>query len=166
MKRPVVFLLLGPSLVALAVWMVAAAIAGRIDDSFIGICAVTSFLLTLPVSSITGLMDGYLARGLPTLLRAFLTAAFGMTIAIGLVLALFAMMFSLTVPTEVMNGAICAGFFLLLPMGVCSLLSNDYGKPGITPTKTVRDMHESGKLLNRIGDAKAERLLMEDSRAA
>ena len=98
MKRPMVFLLLGPSLVALAVWMVAAAIAGRIDDSFIGVCAMTAFLLTLPVSSITGLMDGYLARGLPTLLRAFLTAAFGMTIAIGLVLALFAMMFSLTVP--------------------------------------------------------------------
>ena len=64
MKRPVVFLLLGPSLVALAVWMVAAAIAGRIDDSFVGICAITAFLLTLPVSGITGLVDGYLARGL------------------------------------------------------------------------------------------------------
>ena len=86
MKRPVVFLLLGPSLVALAVWMVAAAIVGRIDDSFIGVCAITAFLLTLPVSSIAGLMDGYLARGLPTLLRACLTAAFGMTIAIGLIL--------------------------------------------------------------------------------
>ena len=105
MKRPVVFLLLGPSLVALAVWMVAAAIAGRIDDSFVGICAITSFLLTLPVSSITGLVDGYLARGLPALLRAFLTAAFGMTIAIGLLLALFTMMFSPTVPPEVMNGS-------------------------------------------------------------
>ena len=79
-------------------------------------------------------MDGYLARALPTLLRAFLTAAFGMTIAIGLVLTLFTMMFSLTVPPEVMNGALCAGLFLLLPMGVCSLLSNDYGKPGVTPT--------------------------------
>jgi hypothetical protein len=128
MKRPVVFLLLGPSLVALAVWMVAAAIAGRIDDSFVGICAITSFLLTLPVSAIAGLVDGYLARGLPTLLRAFLTAAFGMTIAIGLVLALFTVMFSSTVPPEVMNGALCAGFFLLLPMGLCSLLSNEIGR--------------------------------------
>ena len=45
------------------------------------------------------LVDGYLARSLPALLRAFLTAAFGMTIAIG--------------------GALCTG--------VCSLLSNDYG---------------------------------------
>jgi hypothetical protein len=127
MKRTVMFLLLGPSLVALAVWMVAAAIAGRIDDSFIGVCAITSFLLTLPVSAIAGLMDGYLARGLPTLLRAFLTAACGMTIAIGLVLALFTIMFSPTVPPEVMNAALCTGFFLLLPMGMCSLLSNDNG---------------------------------------
>ena len=127
MKRPVVFLLLGPSLVALAVWMVAAAIAGRIDDSFVGVCAITSFLLTLPVSGITGLVDGYLARGLPALLRAFLTAAFGMTIAIGLLLTLFKIMFSATVPPEIMNAALCAGFFLLLPMGLCSLLSNDDG---------------------------------------
>ena len=127
MKRPVVFLLLGPSLVALAVWMVAAAIAGPIDGGFIAVCAMASFLLTLPVSAITGLVDGYLARGLPTLLRAFLTAAFGMTIAIGLVIALLTIMFSPTVPPEVMNGALCAGFFLLLPMGLCSLLSNDGG---------------------------------------
>ena len=127
MKRPVVFLLLGPSLVALAVWMVAAAIAGRIDDCFVGVCAIMAFLLTLPVSGITGLLDGYLARGLPALLRAFLTAACGMTIAIGLLLALFTMMFSPTVPPEVMNAALCAGFLLLLPMGLCSVLSNDDG---------------------------------------
>ena len=62
MKRPVVFLLLGPSLVALAVWMVAVAIAGRIDDAFVALSATASFLLTLPVSAITGLVDGYLAR--------------------------------------------------------------------------------------------------------
>ena len=127
MKRPVVFLLLGPSLVALAVWMVAAAIAGRIDDSFVGVCAITSFLLTLPVSGITGLVDGYLARGLPALLRALLTAVVGTTGAIGLVLALFTMIFSQTAPPEIVNVAIYAGLFLLLPMGVCSLLSNDDG---------------------------------------
>jgi hypothetical protein len=127
MKRQVMFLLLGPSLVALAVWMVAVAIAGRIDDAFVALCATASFLLTLPVSAITGLVDGYLARGLPTLLRASLTAAFGMTVAIGLVLVLFTIMFSSSVPPEVMNGALCAGFLLLLPMGLCSLLSNDDG---------------------------------------
>ena len=128
MKRPVVFLLLGPSLAALALLMLAAAIAGPIDGGFIAVCAMASFLLTLPVSAITGLVDGYLARGLPPLLRAFLAAAIGMTGAIGLVLALFKIMFSPTVPPEVMNGALCAGFLLLLPMGLCSFLSNDIGR--------------------------------------
>jgi hypothetical protein len=31
----------------------------------------------------------------------------------------------------------------------------------ITATKTLRDVHEGGKFVNRIEDAKAERLLME-----
>ena len=30
----------------------------------------------------------------------------------------------------------------------------------VTMTKTIRDVHENGKLVNRIEDAKAERLLM------
>jgi hypothetical protein len=30
----------------------------------------------------------------------------------------------------------------------------------VTVTKTIRDVHENGKLVNRIEDAKAERLLM------
>ncbi|MBR1274233.1 hypothetical protein [Bradyrhizobium sp. AUGA SZCCT0283] len=127
MKRTVTFLLLGPLLVTLAVWMVAVAIAGRIDDAFVAICATASFLFALPVSAITGLMDGYLARGLPSLLRASLTAAIGASLASGLFLTLFTIMFSRPVPPEVMNGALCAGFFLLLPMGLCSLLSDDDG---------------------------------------
>jgi hypothetical protein len=36
----------------------------------------------------------------------------------------------------------------------------------ITMTKTMRDNHESGKLVNRIEDAKAERILMEVERNA
>ena len=36
----------------------------------------------------------------------------------------------------------------------------------ITMTKTMRDNHESGRLVNRLEDAKAERLLMEVSKAA
>jgi hypothetical protein len=36
----------------------------------------------------------------------------------------------------------------------------------ITMTKTMRDMHESDKLMNRIEDAKAERPLMEVERGA
>jgi hypothetical protein len=34
----------------------------------------------------------------------------------------------------------------------------------ITVTKTLRDVHEGGKLVNRLEDAKAERLLMEIER--
>jgi hypothetical protein len=34
----------------------------------------------------------------------------------------------------------------------------------ITMTKTLRDVHESSKLVNRIEDARAERLLMEIER--
>ena len=48
-----------------------------------------------------------------------------------------------------------------LTMGVVMLVQTC-----ITLTKTVRDNHESGKLVNRIEDAKAERLLMEVSKAA
>ena len=48
-----------------------------------------------------------------------------------------------------------------LTMGVVMLVQTC-----ITLTKTVRDVHESNKLVNRIEDAKAERLLMEVSKAA
>ena len=48
-----------------------------------------------------------------------------------------------------------------LTMGIVMLLQTC-----ITLTKTVRDNHESGRLVNRIEDAKAERLLMEVSKAA
>ncbi|MGO9392982.1 YiaA/YiaB family inner membrane protein [Rhodoblastus sp.] len=35
----------------------------------------------------------------------------------------------------------------------------------VTLTKTVRDMHESSRLMNRIEEAKTERLLMEVGKA-
>ena len=48
-----------------------------------------------------------------------------------------------------------------LAMGVVLLIQSC-----VTLTKTVRDMHESGKLVNRIEDAKAERILMDFNKAA
>ena len=36
----------------------------------------------------------------------------------------------------------------------------------ITMTKTMRDMHENDRLVNRLEEAKTERLLMEVSKAA
>jgi hypothetical protein len=48
-----------------------------------------------------------------------------------------------------------------LSMGIVMLVQSC-----VTLTKTIRDMHESSKLVNRIEDAKAERILMEASKAA
>lgn len=48
-----------------------------------------------------------------------------------------------------------------LTMGIVMLVQTC-----VTLTKTVRDNHESSKFVNRIEDAKAERLLMEVSKAA
>ena len=42
-----------------------------------------------------------------------------------------------------------------LAMGIVMMIQSC-----ITLTKTIRDVHESGRLVNRIEDAKAERLLM------
>lgn len=48
-----------------------------------------------------------------------------------------------------------------LAMGVVLLVQSC-----VTVTKTMRDVHEGDKLVNRLEDAKAERLLMEVSKAA
>ena len=48
-----------------------------------------------------------------------------------------------------------------LTMGIVMLVQTC-----VTLTKTIRDNYESGKFVNRIEDAKAERLLMEVSKAA
>ena len=48
-----------------------------------------------------------------------------------------------------------------LAMGIVMLIQSC-----VTLSKTIRDLHESGRLVNRIEDAKAERLLMEVSKAA
>ena len=48
-----------------------------------------------------------------------------------------------------------------LTMGIVMLIQTC-----VALTKTVRDNHESSRLVNRIEDAKAERLLMEVSKAA
>ena len=48
-----------------------------------------------------------------------------------------------------------------LTMGIVMLVQTC-----VTLTKTLRDRHESSKLVNRIEDTRAERLLMEVSKAA
>jgi hypothetical protein len=48
-----------------------------------------------------------------------------------------------------------------LAMGVVLLVQSC-----VTVTKTMRDMHEGDRLVNRLEDAKAERILMDFSKAA
>jgi hypothetical protein len=48
-----------------------------------------------------------------------------------------------------------------LAMGVVLLVQSC-----VTLTKTMRDMHEGDRLVNRLEDAKAERILMDFSKAA
>lgn len=48
-----------------------------------------------------------------------------------------------------------------LAMGVIMLVQSS-----VTLTKTVRDQHEAAKLVNRIEDARTERLLMDVGKAA
>ncbi|MGF4382257.1 YiaA/YiaB family inner membrane protein [Klebsiella pneumoniae] len=48
-----------------------------------------------------------------------------------------------------------------LGMGVALLLQS-----AITLTKTMRDVHEADRLVNRLEDAKTERLLMDVQRPA
>jgi hypothetical protein len=48
-----------------------------------------------------------------------------------------------------------------LIMGVVALIQSC-----ITVTKTMRDVHESSRLVNRIEDARTERLLMEAGKSA
>lgn len=48
-----------------------------------------------------------------------------------------------------------------LAMGIVMLVQSC-----VTLTKTVRDVHEGSRLVNRIEDAKAERILMDFNKAA
>jgi hypothetical protein len=60
-------------------------------------------------------------------------------------------------------------FFLPLDLSIKGYLAMGFlmlVQSCITMTKTMRDMHEGGRLVNRIEDAKAERLLMEVERGS
>jgi peptidoglycan/LPS O-acetylase OafA/YrhL len=118
MKRAFIFLLLGPTAVAIAgSW---AAFAAGVPGYFVQFLALALFFLTFLVGVLAGLADGYLARTTPVLLRAPLTAMVGATVSAGMA---FAFLHCLLPPPELMflplGGAVC--------MGACSLLANEYG---------------------------------------
>ena len=114
MKRALVFLLLGPALGVLATWVA----VGVPFEAFAASIAVLFFLFTSPVSGIVGLLDGYLARSLPILLRAPLTALVGATAAVVLPVAVLGPM-----PQDMSMPFGLGGAFYA---GACSLLAHDY----------------------------------------
>jgi hypothetical protein len=116
MKRALAFLVFGPVLAAV-VAMVVMTQAGQPDHGFAQIFAVAVFLFTLPVSAMTGCIDGVLSD-LSVALRAALSAAAGALVAFSLAFVLFSWFFP---PSAwlyfAFGGATC--------MGACSLLASE-----------------------------------------
>jgi len=80
MKRTLVFLLLGSTLVYCVAWTVympPGTGLGKLTDPIFGFYAVMLFVLSLFVSAITRLVDGHLARTFPIGLSTPLTAFAG-----------------------------------------------------------------------------------------
>jgi len=125
MKRAFVFLVAGPTLVV-AVWLLFLAASRGGGHGLPGIDAMILFVFTFLVSVIIAPIDGYLARVLQTPLRTPLIAIAGAAIAVGVLHVLAGMISPHWVllplwilPPFAIGGAIC--------MGMCSLLSRNYG---------------------------------------
>lgn len=127
MKRGFIFLLLGPASVFLVFLVPVVIHAGLRSLDLPLYIAMTLFFLTFIVAAITAPVDGYLARALPIPLRMPIAAIVGGTVGAGEALLLSPHWF---LQPFAIGGAIC--------MGMCSLLSHDYGKrqQSIVPTKT------------------------------
>lgn len=124
MKRPLVFLVAAPVMVAVFARLALAQVSGPSDRDFLHLFAVVLFFFTLPVSALAGSFDAYLARALATPLRAPLIAAVGAIICSGLAFILFN--WFLPPPFYLayfaIGGAACTG--------LCSLLAGEYGGQG------------------------------------
>lgn len=113
MKRTLVFLLLGPASVVLAVWVG----FGAPTHPSVAVIAMILFLLISLPSAMAALVDGYLARSIPILGRVGLTAIAGAALA-SLAFALFIM------PPQSILNTFAIGSALY--MAACSLLAHDY----------------------------------------
>jgi hypothetical protein len=114
MQRALVFLLLGPALVVFVIWLAFRAPVAPV----VATIAMLLFLLICLLSAMAGLVDGCLARAVPILVRAPLTAIAGSALAF-LFLSLLGMTPS---PMEVKSFAIAGALYI----GLCSLLSHDW----------------------------------------
>ena len=114
MKRALVFVVLGPALAVLTIWVA----VGMPFATFAAGFAALFYIAIVPVSGIAGLLDGYLARTIPMLLRALLIALVGATAGIVLPAVLLGLAPQYQPVLFGLGGALCAG--------VCSLLAHDY----------------------------------------
>lgn len=117
-RRALVFLLLGPILGVLVALAPDVASGGL--NAWLVLIGKQVFVIALLVSAITGLVDGILSRTLSIFLRAPLIAIVGAVAAIGLPAALLG-----PLPQEMSVSLAIGGAFC---MGVCSVLSHEYGR--------------------------------------
>jgi hypothetical protein len=122
MKRALVFLLVGPGLVATIAPLATLQIVGPPARDVLQIFAIILFLFTLPVAALSGSLDAYLARALATPLRALLIAAVGAVVSSGLAYILFSPFLPPAFDLLAFF-AICGA----VSMGLCSLLAGEYG---------------------------------------
>ena len=119
MRRVLVFLLLGPLAVAIAVTM--ATIPPRtVDPGIVWTSAALVFMMTLPLSAFIGVIDSCLARRVPVGLRAGLAAATGAIIP-GVALYLFAN--CAFTPSLLLRFVICGA----ASAGLCALFADGPG---------------------------------------
>jgi hypothetical protein len=107
MRRTMVFLLLGPLAVALAVTL-AIVSQESVYPEITWLMAAAIFIVTLPISAVVGVIDSCLARRFPVALRAGLAAASGAIVPCVL-LGLHS------------NGAVPLSF--LMPVAICGASS-------------------------------------------
>jgi hypothetical protein len=123
MKRALVFLVVGPALVATVALLALTQAGGAPDGGLAKALATALFFFTLPVAALAGALDAFLVRAFAVPLRAPLIAAVGAVIASGLAFLLFnGFMPPSGLKFFAMGGAAC--------MGLCSLLANEYGLRG------------------------------------
>jgi len=128
MKRALAFLVFGPVLAAVTALLVMTKTSGA-DHDFAKIFAAAVFLFTVPVSAITGYIDGVLCDA-PVPLRAALTAAVGAVVAFSLGFLLFNWLFPFSVWLYfAFGGATC--------MGACSLLASELGERGTAQANSL-----------------------------
>ena len=130
MKRALAFLVFGPVLAAVTALLVMAKTSGA-DHDFAKIFAIAVFFFTLPISAITGCIDGVLSD-VPVPLRAALTATAGALVASSLAFVLFSWLFPPAVWLYfAFGGATC--------MGACSLLVSELGERGPAANGLLRN---------------------------